>query len=256
MAELCLTLEEYVEDAASYFTSDTTLLFQPGNHTLSTIGFVEIWNVSNLSLVGVDSYTPGFKGLPEPVSKIVCNGILFWNSGLAIINATNLRIESLSFSKCGTYTEFLDDELLNVRNRSIFKMGAGLKAALFLVSVRSLVIVNVTVEKSFGYGLLGLNVLGGSVHGASFTENNLYTYYDSYCLLLAGEYCDTFRCLGGNFLLVFEDHFSNECLDNSYKLKVWNSSFYHGVSVCQMHLGYLVAGGGFGCALRSELLWS
>ena len=50
-AEQCLTLEEYVEDAASYFTSGTTLQFLPGNHTLSTVGFVEIWNVSNLALV-------------------------------------------------------------------------------------------------------------------------------------------------------------------------------------------------------------
>ena len=245
-AKRCLTLEEYVKDAAKFFTSDTTLQFLPGNHTLSTVGFVEIWNVNNLTLVGVDSYTPGFKGLPEPVSRIVCNGSEFWNSGFAIINATNLHIESLSFSMCGTYTELLDNELLNVRNKSVFRMGVGLKAALFLVSIHLLEIVNITVEKSFGYGLLGLNVLGGSVHGANFAENNLYTYNDSDCLMLAGEHCDTSRCIGGNVLLVFEDQISNDCLDEAYNFEIWNSSFFHGVSVCGMHVGYLQAVGGLG----------
>ena len=246
MAELCLTLEECAEDTGNCFTSDTTLQFLPGNHILNMTGFVEIWNVSNMALVGVDSYTPGFKGLPEPVSRIVCNGSELWNSGLAIINATNLRIESLSFSKCGTYTELLDDELLNVRGKSVFKMGVGLKAAVFMVSIHALVIVNITVEKSFGYGLLGLNVLGGAVYGASFTENNLYTYHDSNCFMLAGDYCDTFRCIGGNFLLVFEDYSSMDCLDTTYKFEIWNSSFLHGVSVCDMITGSLQAAGGLG----------
>ena len=247
-AELCLTLEEYVEDATNYFTSDTTLLFLPGNHSLNILGFVEIINVSNLALVGVDSYTPGFKGLSEPVSRIVCSGSEFWNSGIAIINATNLHIESLSFSKCGTFTILLENELLNVRNKSAFVMGGGLKAALALISIHSLIVVNVTVEKSLGYGLLGINILGGSIKGASFIENNLYTYDHAYCSLIAGSYCHISRCIGGNTLLVFEDHTDNECKDtcNSYKLEVGNSKFFHGISVCELELGYLQAVGGLG----------
>ena len=125
-------------------------------------------------------------------------------------------------------------------------MGVGLKAALFLVSIHSLVLVNVTVAKGFGYGLLGLNVLGGSVYGSSFTENNLYTYNDSDCLLQAGKLCDTSRCVGGNALLVCGDYFIKECLVTTYKFEIWNSSFVHGVSVCDMPTGYLKEVGGLG----------
>ena len=49
----CLTLDEYAANQSEFFTSNSTFLFLPGNHTTTTV--VLLVNVSNIVLRGNDS---------------------------------------------------------------------------------------------------------------------------------------------------------------------------------------------------------
>ena len=60
----CATLSEYAKQTNSYFTSNTTMVFLPGNHILDMN--ITVANISRLSMCGEPS--SGY------VAKVVCNG--------------------------------------------------------------------------------------------------------------------------------------------------------------------------------------
>ena len=80
----CYTLSQVMDNPLNYFTSNTTVVFPPGYHEVSTEGQLVIQNVNNISLVG-DS---------NDSTMIKCVG----EFGLAFINITNLTIEALLFN--------------------------------------------------------------------------------------------------------------------------------------------------------------
>ena len=240
--DFCLTLNEYADNAKRYFTSDTTLQFLPGNHILDIGGFVEVRNVHNLSLIGVDSYRPGVIGLLDSVSRIVCGGSDQSSSGFAFINASTLCIERLLFSNCGTHTIKFEPEI-NKQLHSIFKIGRGMRVALLFFNVESLIIVNTTVQESFGYGLLGLNVFQALLSGSVFIKNNIHTYAAPECMSCTSV---DGHCIGGNALFVFQDYASGECTSTTHMLKITSTDFIDGVNVCKKYSHHVHSGGGLG----------
>ena len=50
----CFTLTEYIQNASSYFASNTTVQFYPGRHVITTDMQLIIVSMSNLSFVGAD----------------------------------------------------------------------------------------------------------------------------------------------------------------------------------------------------------
>ena len=88
----CCVLSECVEQLDKYFASNTTLVFLPGSHILSTSLRVE--GVNNLTLIGDSSF------LPTVTSRITCIGdpvayFLFHE-------ALGLTISALAFDSCGS----------------------------------------------------------------------------------------------------------------------------------------------------------
>jgi len=83
----CYTLSQVMENPSQYFTSNTTAVFPPGYHKVSTEGQLVIQNISNIFLVG-DSHS---------TTVIQC----MKQFGLAFINITNLTISEIYFSMCG-----------------------------------------------------------------------------------------------------------------------------------------------------------
>ena len=83
----CATLSEYVQQTKSYFTSNTTMVFLPGDHTLDVN--ITVANISRLTMCGESS--SGY------VATVVCNGPF----GLSFIGMFDLKILSLSFTSCG-----------------------------------------------------------------------------------------------------------------------------------------------------------
>ena len=82
----CTTLSEYAKKAESYFTSDTTMVFLPGDHILDRN--ITVVNVARLTMHG-----GSFSG---NIVTIVCNGSV----GLSFTHMVDFKIDSLAFSSC------------------------------------------------------------------------------------------------------------------------------------------------------------
>ena len=92
----CLTLSDYLKSSNYHFpnTSNTVVVFLPGNHTLSeTVPYVHVANISNISLTG--NY--------DPMSSDF-HVIIYCKRKLSFVFADvyNLRIAQISFIACGT----------------------------------------------------------------------------------------------------------------------------------------------------------
>ena len=158
--EVCMTLTEYLQNVSTFLSSFTTIHFLPGNHTISDHEFdrdiIVASNVQNVSLTGSANRT-----------ILYCAKRLVF----AFMNVTNLDILNIRIINCGkTITNLLNVMDLNVdMHNTIHKETS---AALVLVSTISLMLQNVRIEASYGYGLLGVRLLGAStIINCKFTHN-------------------------------------------------------------------------------------
>ena len=122
-SEPCLTLSEYAQDAGPLFTSNTTMVFLPGDHRL--YNDMGITNITTFTMVG-DSATL--------TSNIVCTG----PAAFIFQNISYLKIHALELSYCGSATlaavqliaipkfELSNSAFLNSRNTSLMATGSDL----------------------------------------------------------------------------------------------------------------------------------
>ena len=82
----CTTLSEYAQEAELYFTSNTTMVFLPGDHVLDMN--IKVANVTRLTMRGESS--------SGTVATVVCSGSV----GLSFKNMAELKIDFLVFTSC------------------------------------------------------------------------------------------------------------------------------------------------------------
>ena len=82
----CTTLSEYAQKAELYFTSNTTMVFLPGDHTLDTN--ITIANVARLTMRGESS--------SGNIPTVVCSGLV----GFGFTSMMEFKIYSLAFTSC------------------------------------------------------------------------------------------------------------------------------------------------------------
>ena len=82
----CTTLSEYAREAELYFTSNTTMVFLPGDHVLDTN--ITVGNVAGLTMYGEPS--SGNR------STVVCSGSV----GLSFTSMVNFKMYFLAFTSC------------------------------------------------------------------------------------------------------------------------------------------------------------
>ena len=82
----CATLSEYARKAQQYFTSNTTLVFLPGDHALDT----------NITVNNIASLTMRGKSTTSSKATVVCS----WLVGLSFTSMVGLKIDSLAFTSC------------------------------------------------------------------------------------------------------------------------------------------------------------
>ena len=102
----CHTLSEYVSESGQYFTSNTTIIFLPGEHVLQQN--VAVTNVGRLAFIGY---------CPADVSRIICS-----DTTLTFTNICLLEIAGLAFHSC---TIVLNTSSAVFKNTS-FKYGEAL----------------------------------------------------------------------------------------------------------------------------------
>ena len=144
-ASNCLTLNNYVEKATSYFLSDTTFLFLAGRHYLH--GFAEFHNLSN---IGLEKYVSSVTELETP--EITCESNTL--SRFLFSNVSQISIKSLSFSGCG------------------YSVNGTIRAAISVSHVTNLSVTYVQVSHSGGHGLYIWNSFGlTNISYSNFTYN-------------------------------------------------------------------------------------
>ena len=82
----CTTLSEYAQEAELYFTSNTTMVFLPGDHTLDTN--ITVANVASLTMHGETS--------SDNTATIICSGSV----GLSFTSMVDFTVHSLAFASC------------------------------------------------------------------------------------------------------------------------------------------------------------
>ena len=174
----CYTLSQVMDNPSNYFTSDTTVVFPPGHHEVSTEGQLVIQNVNNISLVGDNNDS----------TMIKCVG----EFGLAFINITNLTVSKLSFSMCGTpmsnaswLAKSLNEIIYVIDILSSFRLASSFTSvSIYLLHTTNLTATKLNISHSKGMGLLGVNIFGvSSIQQAVFvnnTPNCAIVFLDSY----------------------------------------------------------------------------
>ena len=175
-ADPCLTLSEYAQQTHHWLTSNTTLLFLPGDHALSVNFTVE--NVSDFGVYAQQTSSAD--------ARIVCQGLV----GITFRYISRMTVHGLAFNSCGKgavgHDYYTGDTYLTTYGVSVY-LGQEIR------------ILNCLFQDSIGTALgvfYSSLVLKGS---NSFTNN---------CRGCAGRNC-TCICLGGGIYahtstLIFE----------------------------------------------------
>ena len=147
--KVCHTLDYYSKHVDQYFSSNTTILFLPGIHTLENNTTTLINDVNQLELMGNSSGDVG--------STIQCEGA----GSFFFTNSSNIQIRNLTFINCGQNFPFDISILCN-----------SCRAALAFDTVDTLLISGVTVNCSNGWGVFAKRVYGTvSVLDSMFASN-------------------------------------------------------------------------------------
>ena len=162
--QLCYTLSHIAENPMNYFSSNTKIIFLPGNHTTDTNRSIVIANVSNITLEGSGSTIQCIKGR---------------ELGFVFIRVTILSITNIHLYHCGAVLP-LEVQLkiykptvyLNLyHHTSDFYTKSS--PALYLIQVTDITIFRISIYNSTGPGLMGVNILGHSIISqSSFVRNN------------------------------------------------------------------------------------
>ena len=150
----CHTLSYYLENTTRYFTSNTKIIFLHGVHEINRSGVLLFKNGFNLTL-------SGYNASDSNAAKIICKQ----PATLKFNNIENLVISHLSVLYCGYQVlPFMNGKELS-------------SAAVCFLNVTVLKLLNISVENSTGYGVVGVNVLGtSSISHSKFLFNNCLSY--------------------------------------------------------------------------------
>ena len=231
----CLSLSEYVQNTSHYFTSNSVLHFLSGNHTISQTTRVIVQHVQNISLVGSAGR-----------ATVQCNGRLsftFWN-------VFDLQISSIGFIKCGLE---VTDDFRYVHTDTVLGYPGPLQVqvALLLVECSSVVLENVTVMESYGYGLLGYNMINAELNHCLFHHNYWRTRVGS-DLHSNPKNNSLLECRGGGNVLLKFRHSSvlNFHKSTTRTLNIFYSEFAHGINQYKCsHFGSTLGEGGGGLGI-------
>ena len=204
----CNSLSHYIgSNTDRYFVPDTTFVFLPGMHPLNEVMMIE--NLHNLTLTGENA-------------TIQCNEAV----GMSFTNVTLLTLHGITLTRCGRNIGPSDfNDSVSVFGRTMFNFSVGIRVALFINYALDVLLSDVTISYSFGYGLVAVNMLGDSIITQShFEKNNNYSLDNSSCFDNISLYCK-----GGNAILMYTDLLECPSTPLQYSLKVDDSTFEGGV---------------------------
>jgi len=212
----CLTLEECLKPSISCISSNAQILFLSGIHIVHSTKWVTAKNISNVSIIGDGTN----------VATILCRGML----SFIFIDAVNLHISGIEFVACGLeIPHYVMKKITQKANPSL-----GPNAAISVVTVHSLVLDKITIRDSYGYGVLGVNVLGHSVINKCRFEMNNWRQMPN-CTGNNVNARRALHCIGGNLKLGYTDHGHIPTNYPLYTMNIVESNFSHGFGGIEKH---------------------
>ena len=139
----CQTLDWYMQNINNSFTSNTTMNFLDGHHSLTT--FLQVYNCHKFSMIGVGtvSYRNGSLVYPSSI-WIHCSGTN--GSGVIFINSSDIHISNIGFDSCSAMATLERKFIVHI--------------ALAFDCVINLTLHKVVINNSKGFGLHCDNVFG------------------------------------------------------------------------------------------------
>ena len=222
-----ITLTDIVQNPSRYLRSNTALSFCPGTHTTNQTGSILIpatdhERIDNLTLAG---------GSGNARATVDCG----WNLSFAFQGVTNLRLSDMAFVNCG---QEIPNEWIE-KHTQWQQIQNGTHAALFLKDTSNVLIRNVHILGSNGYGLMGVNVLGTSQIIDCRFEDNYWR---------VGRSIDQQTRPGGNTLFLFCHIYAKVAID----MHISYTKFAHGIE--RKIQDIKASAGGLGFFLSSKTL--
>ena len=224
----CLTLSDYIQDVDFHFTSHKTFYFLPGNHTVQSHEAISVvvHDIINLTLTA------------KQQASVVCEGKL----SFSFINISKLNISNLEFAGCGLEKDDSNE----------------VQAAIKLDNISTVLLRHLHIRESFGYGMIGFNVIGQSkVMGCRFYHNQwrLPANESEANHQMHGRKSETNKMLGGNALFIFDKGKLNS-FRKSVALVISHSDFAYGVHTSEGYnnigYGHIRGGSGLGIAYQQS----
>ena len=201
-----------VNEALLSISSNTSLIFEPGLHTLTDP--ITIDSIDNIKLYS-SSYLP---------TTIRCSSSV----GILLYNITSLYIEGLTFTQCRAdplQLEYLSDEM---GPKLEINITGGIGIGLIISNTIDTILNRVTVRDTSGLGMLGINMMGVVYIVNSYFINNTSPACYQYAMSLSNPGPEL---VGGGATLYYHD---NEVYDAAW-VRVIRSHF-HGNQGCNTNV--------------------
>ena len=192
--EVCYSLSQLYEDSQDHFQviSNTTLKFF-SNMQYKFESTILIRDVSNIKLICTASLCP-----------LHCNG----SGSFVFMNITNLWFNGFIMYNCGSVIrKDLGYEANTVQVQLYHNLVFGLKVAIFAVNVKNLIANWNVINGSYGYSILGLNVIGNSSFRGLLIGFSNFRSFNKHCLQLSpvSPLLELVKCQGGSALFHYSD---------------------------------------------------
>ena len=230
--EPCHTLSQYAEHDFNNISSNTTLMFLPGDHTLNhTISFGLTAGLSNWRNTTHHHYpyhSLTLLGSPSSLatSRIVCT----WSAGFAFSGITELHITALAFISCGhgpavSLWSVLNSSIVNCTFRNNFSWqwqdgGHGVEEGVVLTLNSNLILTGCTIQNNGGYHR-GALVVESSIltltrctiqsndGGAVFAVDSILTLTENTFQNNNAEYGSALYIYANNIMILTHNTFQN-----------------------------------------------
>lgn len=188
--------------------SDTEMILSPGVHFINQGSPCIIQNISDLVIRGAGRDSGGTE--IRCTSNVIGRNFIF-------LNVTNLRIENITIANCG---QTIPDDLPSYINSTYIFFGVGQKGVMLLSHVSNLVLEDVTIDRCFGFGIIGMNLDGDTVlHRVAITNTDNFEHL--FCIVQPTD----LSCSGSGAVFLYSDPSEGEPPLSSSSLTVTNCTF-------------------------------
>ena len=211
-----LGIEYYLCNDTNLLESNTTIEVSSDIHYLPEGPMCRIENLTDLTIRGAD-------GSGEP-SLVICQGdhdIVL--RGFFFFNVTNLLIENIWFTNCGTT---IPNDLPAGTNDTFSFFGSGQKAVFLFSHCTDVHLENLLLDRNFGIGVVGINLMGATELSHVTIQNTDNTRH----LLCQGFVPTDLSCSGSGVAFVYADDAVTTAFGENVTLTISDSEITNNIN--------------------------